>query len=124
MRYKDILLHCGPVPGADSRLAVALDLARRHEAHLTAVFVHDIPDSVFFGDAGFGSATAMLDVMEKVRADLAAAEGAQRAAFDDALRANGLRGDWRSAEGRTGQLLALMKSRGASAEERNSRVAP
>ena len=46
--FKDILVHLDEGPRSATRLKVALDLARRDAAHLTGIFVLDIPGSDLF----------------------------------------------------------------------------
>ena len=39
MSFKDLLVFVDALPGGPERLDLAVDLARRHDAHLTAVHV-------------------------------------------------------------------------------------
>jgi hypothetical protein len=43
--FKDILVHLDDGPHSAIRLKVAVELARRQGAHLTGIFVLDIPGS-------------------------------------------------------------------------------
>lgn len=106
MPLKDILVHLDGTERAGVRLGLAADLARRHEAHLTALHVVDVElPAVFAGEAG-GTA-AFVDLMEDMRRD-AAAEGAKvEAMFRDRTRLDGIAGEWRSVEGATRQQVAL-----------------
>jgi nucleotide-binding universal stress UspA family protein len=109
MAFKDILVHLDGGPRSDTRLKVALDLARRHGAHLTGIFVVDIPGSDLFYGAGmpFAGGGGMDQMMNSLRADVAARADVIATAFRDALRREGLEGEWRMVEGDTISLLAL-----------------
>ena len=50
MSYKTILVHCDANPKATQRLAVAVDLAERHKAHLVGVNVKQLFDMPAFFD--------------------------------------------------------------------------
>src|ERR687890_496146 len=71
MPLKDILVHLDGTERAGIRLGLAAGLARRHEAHLTALHVIDVElPAVFAGEAG-GTA-AFVDLLEDMRRDAAA----------------------------------------------------
>ena len=90
MSFKDLLVFVDDLPGGAERLALAVDLARRHEAHLTGVHVLRPPElpgpasSVYFETA--------------LPAALQRPEQAARAleeSFADRLRREGVLGEWR-----------------------------
>ena len=106
MPLKDILVHLDGTERAGVRLGLAADLARRHEAHLTALHVVDVElPAVFAGEAG-GTA-AFVDLMEDMRRDAAAEASKVEAMFRDRMRLDGIAGEWRSVEGVTRQQVAL-----------------
>jgi nucleotide-binding universal stress UspA family protein len=107
--FKDILVHVDEGPRSATRLKVAADLARRHAAHLTAIFVVDVPGSdLFYGAAmPYSGGGGMNELMNSLRAEAAARAAAVEQAFRDTLRRDGLDGEWRLVEGDTGDLLAL-----------------
>ncbi len=109
MPLKDILVHLDATPRCAAQLEVAAGLAVRHGAHLTGLFVIDVPPPDMF--YGFPSAFIDLQRAEDIVAGLreAALADAQRveAAFRDRLRRDGLQGEWRQVEGRTGETVAL-----------------
>ena len=76
MSLKDILVHLDEGPRSSTRLKVALDLARRHNAHLTGIFVVDIPGSDLFYGAGmpFAAGGGMDQMVTSLRAEAAAAQ--------------------------------------------------
>ena len=106
MALKDILVHLDGTPQATARLAVAAGLARRHEAHLTALFVVDVSPPIM-GAADAGSGAVLAGLIESMRAEALASAGTVEAAFNDTLRREGLPGEWRLAEGITAELVAL-----------------
>ncbi len=106
MALKDILVHLDGTAQATSRLAVAADLARRHQAHLTALFVVDVTPPIM-GAADAGSGAVMAGIIDQMRADaLAAARGVEDAVTATLAR-EGIVGEWRCAEGSTAELVAL-----------------
>ena len=109
MLFKDILVHLDEGPRSATRLKVALDLARRHAAHLTGIYVIDIPGSDLFYGAGmpYAGGGGMNDMVASLRADSAARAETSGQEFRDALRREGLEGEWRTVDGDTVALLAL-----------------
>jgi nucleotide-binding universal stress UspA family protein len=95
----------GSAPSA-IRLAVAADLARRHKAHLTGLFVVDVTPPIL-GAADAGSGAVLAELIERMRADALEAGAAVEARFAEALRREGIAGEWRLAEGATPELVAL-----------------
>jgi nucleotide-binding universal stress UspA family protein len=106
MAIRDILVHLDATPRAAARLDLAAQLAQRLQAHLTGLFVLDIPIPAFAGGEVAGAA-AVADLIESMRA--AGLEDAAKveATFREKLRRDGLAGEWRLAEGITGGQLAL-----------------
>lgn len=106
MQLRDILVHLDATGPWRTRLGLAADLARRHEAHLTGLFVVDIPLPIIgAGDAGSGAALA--ELMDRMREDALAAAATVEAEFRDRLRRDGLAGEWRLAEGAAPALVTL-----------------
>lgn len=106
MSLKDLLVHLDGTPQSAARLDLAVDLARRHEAHLTALYVVDIGlPLIAMGDASGGAAIA--GVIDDMR-NASLAEGSRiEASFRERLRREALPGEWRQAEGMLGELIAL-----------------
>jgi len=109
MMFKDILVHLDEGPRSNIRLKVAVDLARRHAAHLTGIFVIDIPGSDLFFGAGmpYAGGGSMNEMMASLRSDSAARAEMAGQEFRDVLRREGLEGEFRGVEGDTVSLLAL-----------------
>jgi len=106
---KDILVHLDEGPRSAMRLKVAVDLARRHEAHLTGIYVIDVPGSDLFYGAGipFAGGGGMDAMVNALRSEASAHADEAGMLFKDALRTNGLQGEWRVVDGDTSALLAL-----------------
>ena len=107
--FKDILVHLDEGSRSATRLKVAVDLARRQAAHLTGIFVIDIPGSDLFYGAGmpYAGGGGMNDMVNSLRADATSRADARGQEFRDALLREGLEGEWRVVEGDTVALLAL-----------------
>jgi nucleotide-binding universal stress UspA family protein len=107
MSVKDILVHLDVDPRCAVRLAIAADLARGCGAHLTGVFVVDIPNADYLYGGGLPVAgmgpDKMIDVM--IAQARVAAEPVE-AAFREALRIRGLSGEWRIVEGYTPSVIS------------------
>lgn len=106
MRLRDILVHLDATGPGRTRLALAADLARRHEAHLTGLFVVDIPLPVIAAGDGSGGA-ALAELMDRLREDALGAAATVEAEFRERLRRDGLAGEWRLAEGAAASLVTL-----------------
>jgi nucleotide-binding universal stress UspA family protein len=108
MALKDILVHLNATPRSAARLAVAADLAARHSAHLTGVYVLDIPSANYF----YGVAMPFVpanpeEIVARMRAEATATAAPEEAAFRDCLRRNGIEGEWRQVEGNPSATVAL-----------------
>lgn len=106
MPYRDLLVHLDASPRSAVRLDLAIDLARQHEAHLSALFVIDLALPIMaMADAGAGAAVGAL--MEDMRA--AALEDGRRveAAFRERVAREDVRGEWRLAEGMLREEVVL-----------------
>ena len=107
MRLKDILVHLDATEQAMTRLQVAADLARRHEAHLTGLYVVDIILPIMVAADASGGVAVLGELLETQRQD-ALAEAAQiEAAFQERLQRDGIAGEWRLIEGVASEQLAL-----------------
>lgn len=106
---KDILVHLDEGPRSTTRLKVAVELARRQGAHLTGIFVLDIPGSDLFYGAGmpYAGGGGMTEMVNTLRADANSRADALGQQFLEAVRLQGLESEWRVVEGDTVDLLAL-----------------
>lgn len=107
MAFKDIVVHLDTSQRSQVRLDVASALARRHGAHLTGFFVVDVPDSTFFYGGAVPYASGGVDLVSQMRTELIDASKAIEAQFLAAIKREGLTGEWRISEGRSGQMIAL-----------------
>ena len=109
MKLKDILVHLDGSPRAAVRLRMAAELAARHGAHLTGLYVVDLPPPDMF--YGFPSAFLDLqraeDIVERMHGSATTEAGQVETAFRERLRQDGLEGEWRVAEGGAGEVVAL-----------------
>ena len=122
MKLCDILVHLDGSPRAKIRLDLAVAMARRHEAHLTALHVIDVAmPALALGDGGGGGAV-IAELMEQMRQS-ALATGAQlQAAFQEAIRREGVMGEWRQTSSRNSSPPASSSSTGAVSISATSRI--
>ncbi|MBX6376734.1 MAG: universal stress protein [Acetobacteraceae bacterium] len=107
MQLKDILVHLDASRRSDARLRLAVDLARQHGAHLSALFVVDLVLPVGFA-GGFGDgAIGIGPVIERLREEALTAAAEVEARFRETVRREGIDGEWRLAEGMSAELVAL-----------------
>ena len=97
MALKDILVHVDDARGHESRLALAAELAGRHEAHLTGLFV--IEPISFAGLAssagtGFAAAEAFQAIQETHRAARGGAGARLEKLFRTAADRPGIGAEW------------------------------
>jgi nucleotide-binding universal stress UspA family protein len=107
MAFKDILVHLDASPRAATRLGIAIDLAVRHGAFLTGLHVVDVPNTDYFYGAGLPMAGLGPDqLVDVMLGEARAAAEPVEADFQQALRLNNLRGEWRVTEGHTPAVLS------------------
>jgi len=106
MSLKDILVHLDGTPQSAMRLDIAVELARRHQAHLTGLFVVDVVTPIM-GAADAGSGAAIAGLIETMRGDALATGARVEGRFREALRRADIAGEWRLAEGVTAELVPL-----------------
>ena len=95
MGYKTILVHCDADPSVAHRLAIAVELAKRHGAHLVGAHIQEPFDApaMFDGTAAIGGLFAVFE--ETAKTNLASA----KAAFAKAVKGAELSTEWRSEAG-------------------------
>ena len=107
MKLCDILVHVDASPQARIRLDLAVALARQHQTHLTALHIIDFALPVMaMGDGGGGGAV-IAELMEQMRQTALTAGAQLKTIFQEAIRREGVMGEWRQVEGRAVELLAL-----------------
>jgi nucleotide-binding universal stress UspA family protein len=109
MAVKDLLVNLDASPRSDEWLSVAAALAARHGAHLTGLYVVDLPPpDAFYGfPSAFMDVQRAEDVIERMRALRMEESDVVETKFRDRLRRDGLAGEMRVVEGDTGEVLAL-----------------
>jgi nucleotide-binding universal stress UspA family protein len=95
MGYKTILVHCDADPRVAHRLAIAVELAKRDQAHLVGVHIQEPFEAppMFAGSAAMGNLFALFE--ETAKTNLATA----KAAFAKAVKGTELSTQWRSEDG-------------------------
>ncbi len=106
MALKDILVHLDGAAPSAQRLSLAADLARRHQAHLTGLFVVDLTPPIVGAMEGGGGAV-LAGLIEQMRAEALATAAGVEARFAETLAREGIAGEWRIAEGAAPELVAL-----------------
>jgi nucleotide-binding universal stress UspA family protein len=103
MGYKTILVHCDADPNVAHRLAIAVELAKRHDAHLVGVHIQEPfnAPAMFDGTVAMDSLFGVFE--ETAKANLASA----KAAFAKAVKGTELSTAWRSEEGYIDARLAV-----------------
>ena len=105
MKLCDILVHLDASTRARIRLDLAVALARQHRAHLTALHVIDVALPVMA--MGDGGGAVIAELMEQMRQTALKAGAQLQAAFQEAIRREGIMGEWRQVEGSAAELVAL-----------------
>lgn len=93
MGYRDILLHLTDDKRAEAKTAAALALARKHKAHVTALYTLPFPAQLFYMGE-YVPPSFFQQYMDDARA---AAVRAQ-AAFEEAARREGIASEWIASE--------------------------
>ena len=108
MALKDILVHLDNGSRNETRLRLAVALARRHGAHLTGLYAADIPNTEFFYGATLPFASGgPEDLVRRLRSNAAAASTNVEAAFRELTRRDDVQGEWRFVEGHVPATVAL-----------------
>lgn len=103
MTYKTILVHCDDSRSVANRLATAVALAERHQAHL--VGLHARPP---FQPPAFTEGAYPMDLFFRdYETSLARSETAASAAFAKATKGREITSEWRSVDGHPDDLLIL-----------------
>ena len=103
MVYKTILVHCDADKSVAARLATAVGLAERHQAHL--VGLHARPP---FQPPAFTDGSYPMDLFfTEHEAAVKAGEAAASAAFVQAVKGKEITNEWRSVDGLADDMLTL-----------------
>ncbi|NKE46625.1 universal stress protein [Roseomonas frigidaquae] len=105
MALQDLLVHLDGTARATKRLEFAAALAARHDAHL--IGLHAVEASLPIGLTGELGGAALGELAARLRAEAAASATRTRATFEDRLRRDGLRGEWRESDTLPAEAVAL-----------------
>lgn len=108
MAIKDILVHLDASPRTSMRLRLACALASRHSAHLAALYVVEVPMPLIYSSpAGFADAAAIEEMTASFTARARNDAAAVEQSFHERVRRDGIKAEWRLAEGPPGETVAL-----------------
>lgn len=102
MTLKSILVHMDATKRCKERLALAGDLARRFDAHLSGLFVIPEPFFPVYAEGAYIPADMIENLEREDRENCKKAEKT----FRDFSAAQGLSGEWRSEQGPLGQVVS------------------
>jgi nucleotide-binding universal stress UspA family protein len=98
--YRDILVHADGSNGCARRMAAAAALAKRHEAHLVALFPLESIDMPSYVTAQIGP-----EVLAEARAIRLEEANRVKGKFDAVMKAADVLGEWRQETGETALVL-------------------
>jgi len=102
MTIKHILVHLDRSDASAGRLETAIRLAATHDAHLTGLYVIDLPSVVFYGVPDFPAEYAeRLEAEERDRAR------DREKLFQERVASEQLSTEWRTGEGETATIIGL-----------------
>ena len=102
MTLKNILVHMDATERCKERLSLAGDLAQRHDAHLSGLFVIPEPFYPVYAEGTYFP-QEMIENLEKE--DQENCKKAEKV-FRDFVAAQGIHGEWRSEQGPLGQVVS------------------
>lgn len=102
MAIKHILVHLDRSEASAGRLETAVRLAAAHDAHLTGLYVIDLPSMVFYGVPDFPAEYA-----ERFEAEEHEAASNMEKRFQERVAREQLSTEWRTGEGDTATIIGL-----------------
>jgi len=103
MALKDLLVHVDQTESSVMRLRLAADLARRHDSHLTALYVREWNraqlDVHKAAELGLVSAEGMASLNRRIEDSIDSMAERLRSTLEAARRDHGLAVEWRSVDG-------------------------
>jgi nucleotide-binding universal stress UspA family protein len=103
MTLKNILMHMDATDRCTERLKLAVDLARRHDAHLSGLYV--VPES-FYPFVNDGAYYPQAEINDWIKAEKKIAKNVEQS-FRDFIEHEGILGEWRSEQGTLRRTVAL-----------------
>jgi nucleotide-binding universal stress UspA family protein len=115
MGLRDLLVLLDGSPRDEIKLAVALELARRNDAHLTGLCPLELllPADMSFALGGYPDLWALPEFAKQIESQGRAKAAVIEAGFREKLRREGLRGDWVF---ETGSLISAVTRRAHTAD--------
>lgn len=105
MALRDLLVHLDGSERTAQRLDFAAALAARHDAHL--IGLHAVEATLPIALSGELGGAALGELVQRMHEEAAASARRTRAIFEDKLRRDGLRGEWRESETRPVEAVTL-----------------
>ena len=106
MALKELLVHLNQAEGIDTRLQLAIDLARRHASHLTALFIDEWNNIQIAARAtaemGLAEAHALDTLNLGVAKEIAQAASRLRDKLESASKQHGIDAEWHQVTGLCG----------------------
>lgn len=102
MPLRHILVHLDRTDASPGRLDAGVRLAAAHDAHLTGLYVVDLPSMVFYGVQDLPA-----EYVERFEAEEKAAAEAAKTRFQERVSHERLSTEWRTAEGETATCIGL-----------------
>jgi nucleotide-binding universal stress UspA family protein len=115
MGLRDILVLLDGSPRDEAKLAVALDLARRNDAHLSGLCPLEIllPADMSFALGGYPDLWALPEFAKQIESQARGKAAVIEANFRDLLRREGIKGDW---EFEAGSLIPAVTRRALASD--------
>ena len=102
MTIKDVLVHVDNSRAMPGRVRAAAEFARRHDAHLTGLYVVEVPVLPSYAEAQIPAA-----IFDAQRASLVSVAAAAELVFRDIADNSGISSEWRCVEDRRIDALSL-----------------
>lgn len=107
MSLKDLLIHLDASPQGARRLDYALQLAVREEAHLIGLYTLDLVPTLAELTRGYPGRVERFETYIQIRNNELDRAKETEARFRDALRRQGVEGEWRFVEGLPAETVTL-----------------
>jgi nucleotide-binding universal stress UspA family protein len=108
MELKDLLIHVDASAESDVRVEIAAELARRHDAHVTGLYVVDlVPYVADVATGAIAGRAGMIEAVSALRQRATEEPHRVEARFRARLDAAGVAGEWRLAENVVAPTVAL-----------------
>lgn len=109
MAFKDILVHVDSSDAGKTRLRLAADLAARHHAHLSALYIReysiDQQHRLRSAELGLASGDRTDSLKRNIEAELEASAGALRSLLSQLQQDRGITTEWRTVEGHARKVV-------------------